>query len=114
MILRRPSSPCLRRRLRRTVNGFQATTPGGVADAILSAMKAGKGLSATLQRGVERKSRVGGSMMKIHALLPNLLVNLPPTNCVVGHLLRRCAGPQNATLGKKRSDHGRNNCRSDY
>jgi pyrroline-5-carboxylate reductase len=36
----------------------QATTPGGVTDAILSAMKAGKSLSAALQRGIERSQEL--------------------------------------------------------
>ena len=42
------------------INGYlnQATTPGGVTDAILSAMKAGKGLSAALQRGIERSQEL--------------------------------------------------------
>jgi pyrroline-5-carboxylate reductase len=32
----------------------QATTPGGVTDAILSAMRTGMSLSAALERGIER------------------------------------------------------------
>ncbi|OPY13840.1 MAG: Pyrroline-5-carboxylate reductase [Syntrophus sp. PtaB.Bin001] len=37
---------------------FQAATPGGVTDAILSAMRAGMCLSAALQRGIERSQQL--------------------------------------------------------
>ena len=39
----------------------QAATPGGVTDAILSAMKAGKSLSTALQRGIARSKELAAS-----------------------------------------------------
>ncbi|MEN6375383.1 MAG: NAD(P)-binding domain-containing protein [Smithella sp.] len=39
----------------------QATTPGGITDAILSAMSAGMSLSAALQRGIERSKELAVS-----------------------------------------------------